>query len=131
MRIIYVYKETGEDYVMHFMRGCSEKIREKFKFLIYRLLTECELPREPHIKHFTIEKYKAIYEMRIRIDNQIVRVMFSLYHGRDILLLHAFYKHSPQDGERGLEMAYKRYCRLGKEGYAEQADFSILGGASR
>lgn len=116
---------------MNFLRKSPGKVQEKFKFLAYRLLTEQQMLREPHVKHFSVGKYKAIYELRIKQESKLVRIMFSMYRGQHILLLHAFYKHSQQDGERGLETAYKRYCRLGTAGYAEPVSFAMLGGGIR
>lgn len=131
LRLIYTYKEKGEDFVMSFIQKCSPKIRSKFKYLAFRILTKPQLLREPHIKHFTIGKYKALYEIRIKSEDKLVRIIFSLYRGSNILLLHAFYKRDQQDSERGLESAYKKYCRLGEEGYAEPASFTALGGAAK
>ena len=61
---------------------------------------------EPHIKHFTIDRYKELYELRIKAAGTMVRVIF--YEDNcDILLLYAFYKHDKRDTQRALDTAIR------------------------
>ena len=61
---------------------------------------------EPHIKHFSIEKYKRLYEMRMKFAGTMVRIIF-YENGGEVILLHAFYKKNKRDTEKALEYALK------------------------
>lgn len=64
-----------------------------------RLLADERTPFcEPHIKHLSIEKYKRLYEMRLRSAGMMVRVIF-YEHAGEVVLLHAFYKRGKKDTE--------------------------------
>lgn len=61
---------------------------------------------EPYVKHFSIDKYKMLYELRIRANGTMVRVIY--YKAEEnIILLHAFFKKSRRDTENALEYALK------------------------
>ena len=42
--------------------------------------------REPYVKHFCIERYQALYELRAKSKN-LVRIIFTLSDDGDILFL--------------------------------------------
>ena len=74
------------------------KIQSKLAFQV-RLLADERTPFcEPHIKHLSIEKYKRLYEMRLRSAGMMVRVIF-YEHAGEVVLLHAFYKRGKKDTE--------------------------------
>lgn len=61
---------------------------------------------EPYVKHFSIDKYKMLYELRIRANGTMVRVIYCKAE-ENIILLHAFFKKSRRDTENALEYALK------------------------
>lgn len=61
---------------------------------------------EPHVKHFTIEKYRRLYELRVKAAGTMVRVIFYEKDG-EVLLLYAFYKRDRKDTEKALETSLK------------------------
>ena len=72
---------------------------------------ENKILREPHVKHFIIERYRMFYEFRIKVSKKIVRIIFC-ERDDNIVLLHAFYKHDKRDTEKALENALKVYESL-------------------
>ncbi len=106
MRNIYTYFDGTASPVEVFFRQAAPKIQSKLVFQM-RLLADERTPFcEPHIKHFSIEKYKRLYEMRLRSAGTMVRVIF-YEHAGEVVLLHAFYKRGKKDTERALEYALK------------------------
>lgn len=106
MRKIYVYGQAGESQVDNFFSKANIKIQNKLKFQLVYIKDERNGFTEPHIKHFTIERYKELYELRIKAAGTMVRVIFYEHNG-DILLLYAFYKRDKRDTQKALEAALK------------------------
>ena len=57
--------------------------------------------KEPHIKHFVIERYGQLYELREK-NKILVRIIFTICDG-DILLLTPFVKRQKRDTMQALE----------------------------
>lgn len=107
MRKIYVYRnDAGEVPVLRFIESTHKKIRSKFDFMLHFVKDERNMLCEPYVKHFSIDKYKMLYELRIRANGTMVRVIY--YKAEEnIILLHAFFKKSRRDTENALEYALK------------------------
>ena len=107
MRKIYVYRnDTGEIPVLRFIESTHKKIRNKFDFMLHFVKDERNMLCEPYVKHFSIDKYKMLYELRIRANGTMVRVIY--YKAEEnIIFLHAFFKKSRRDTENALEYALK------------------------
>ena len=107
MRKIYVYRnDVGEVPVLRFIESTHKKIRSKFDFMLQFVKDERNMLCEPYVKHFSIDKYKMLYELRIRANGTMVRVIY--YKAEEnIILLHAFFKKSRRDTENALEYALK------------------------
>ena len=107
MRKIYVYRnDDGEVPVLRFIESTHKKIRNKFDFMLHFVKDERNMLCEPYVKHFSIDKYKMLYELRIRANGTMVRVIY--YKAEEnIILLHAFFKKSRRDTENALEYALK------------------------
>ena len=107
MRKIYVYRnDAGKVPVLRFIESTHKKIRSKFDFMLQFVKDERNMLCEPYVKHFSIDKYKMLYELRIRANGTMVRVIY--YKAEEnIILLHAFFKKSRRDTENALEYALK------------------------
>ena len=70
--------------------------------------------KEPYIKHFSIEKYKMFYELRLKAANTMVRIIYYSIDDK-IILLHAFIKKDKRDTEQALEYALKLVEKLDKK----------------
>lgn len=110
---IKIYKPPGCDsQVEAFIEGLEPKLRNKLVMQIFRLSrTPLSGLKEPHYKHFCIEKYRNLYELRER--NRIVtRVIFTVRPDGEVLLLHAFVKRQPRDTMQALERSLKLLSEL-------------------
>lgn len=107
MRKVYVYRNnSGEIPVSDFIENTHKKIRSKFEFMLRYIKDENNPLCEPYVKHFTIDKYKMLYELRIRANGTMVRIIY--YKAEEnIILLHALFKKSRRDTENALEYALK------------------------
>lgn len=103
MRTIKVYVPPGQPGPMpEFLASLDEKLRRKLLRQIVRLshIPLCEL-KEPHFKHFVLEKYSQLYEVREK-NRILVRIIFTI-QDRDVLLLAPFIKRQPRDTMKALE----------------------------
>ena len=107
MRKIYIYKnDAAKGQVDTFIKTSNIKIRKKFDFLLRYIADERNQFKEPYVKHFSIEKYKRLYELRLKAAGTMVRIIF--YNIDDnIILLNAFIKKDKRDTEQALEHALK------------------------
>ncbi len=91
--------------VARFIDDLEPKLRDK---VIRQLIELPNTPRanlrEPHFKHFTLERYRDLYELRAR-GKVLVRVIFTIRPNGEILLLHAFIKRQSRDTMQALEQA--------------------------
>lgn len=114
MRKIYVYNGLGgKNTVCDFIRHTNPKIRKKFEFILRIIADENNFMKEPYVKHFSIEKYKRLYELRLKAAGTMVRIIF-YYIEDNIILLNAFIKKDRRDTEQALEYALKLIEQLDK-----------------
>lgn len=112
MKQIYTYcDEDRKAPVLDFLRNSDGKIKKKFMYQLNVLATENKILCEPHVKHFSLERYRQFYEFRIKVAKKVVRIIFC-ERDDNIVLLHAFYKHDKRDTENALEYALKIYNKL-------------------
>lgn len=98
--------------VARFIDSLDAKQREK---VIRQLAVLPNTPRaslrEPHYKHFTLERYRELYELRER-GKVLVRIIFTIQPDGEILLLHAFVKRQSRDTMQALEQSLNILARL-------------------
>lgn len=102
-----MYKNDGaKGQVDSFIKTSNIKIRKKFDFILRYMADERNQFKEPYVKHFSIEKYKRLYELRLKAAGTMVRIIF--YNIDDnVILLNAFIKRDKRDTEQALEHALK------------------------
>ncbi|MBO5454145.1 MAG: type II toxin-antitoxin system RelE/ParE family toxin [Clostridia bacterium] len=107
MRKIFMYKNEGaKGQVDTFIKASNIKIRKKFDFILRYIADERNQFKEPYVKHFSIEKYKRLYELRLKAAGTMVRIIF--YNiDENVILLNAFIKRDKRDTEQALEHALK------------------------
>lgn len=108
MKDILVYQPTGDPtQVALFIEGLDPKLREK---LLRQIISLPRMPpsilREPHYKHFTLERYRSFYEVRAK-SGVAVRIIFMILPGGKILLLNGFSKRQSRDTMRALEQSLR------------------------
>ena len=94
-----------------FIKTSNIKIKKKFDFILRYIADERNQFKEPYVKHFSIEKYKQLYELRLKASGTMVRIIF--YNiDENIILLNAFIKRDKRDTEQALEYALKLIAHL-------------------
>lgn len=106
MKGVNIYKPLDRAApVARFIDGLDPKLRDKLiRWLIELPNTPKASLREPHFKHFALERYRDLYELRAR-GKVLVRVIFTIRPNGEILLLHAFIKRQSRDTMQALEQA--------------------------
>jgi hypothetical protein len=102
-----MYQPNEEDApVALFLSSLDPRLTRKILLQILRLasLHPAEM-REPHIKHFVLERYSALYELREK-SKILIRIIFTISNG-DIILLTPFIKRRKRDSEKALEQAVR------------------------
>ena len=113
MRGMKAYSPSGgTPPVAAIIEGLEPKLREK---LVRHLHSLPNTPRtalkEPHYKHFKIEKYRDLYELREKYK-VIVRVIFTICPNGEILILTAFIKRQKRDTMQALEQSLKILAKI-------------------
>ena len=106
MKDVLVYQSPGSTaQAALFIEGLAPKLREK---LLRQIIPLPRMPpsilREPHYKHFTLERYRSLYEVRAK-GGIAVRIIFTILPGGRILLLCGFIKKQSRDTMRALEQS--------------------------
>ena len=94
-----------------FIKTSNRKIKKKFDFILRYIADEKKQFKEPYVKHFSIEKYKRLYELRLKAAGMMVRIIFYNIE-ENIILLNAFIKRDKRDTEQALDYALKLIERL-------------------
>ena len=106
MRKIYAYTKDNRSLVEEFIKATNDKIKEKMIFQLSYIRDESTPFCEPYVKHFSMERYRKMYELRIKAAETMIRIIFYEHDG-EIVFLHAFHKRDRKDTDRGLESALK------------------------
>lgn len=106
MRKIYAYTKDNRSPVEEFIKATNDKIKEKLIFQLVYIKDESNPFCEPYVKHFSMERYRKMYELRLKAAETMIRIIFYEYDG-EIVFLHAFHKRDRKDTDRGLESALK------------------------
>lgn len=103
MRAIKVYQPPKQDAPLYkFLDTLGPKLQKKLRRQFQLLAcTDLSHLKEPHYKHFVLEKYNQFFELREK-NKILVRIIF-MVDGEDILLLTPFIKRQPRDTMRALE----------------------------
>ena len=91
MKDVLVYQLPGTPaQAAQFIEGLEPKLREK---LLRQIIPLPRMPpsilREPHYKHFTLERYRSLYEVRAK-NGIAVRIIFTILPEGRVLLLYGF-----------------------------------------
>jgi len=106
LRKIYAYTKDNRSSVEEFIKATNDKIKEKLIFQLSYIRDESNPFCEPYVKHFSMERYRKMYELRLKAAETMIRIIFYEHDG-EIVFLHAFHKRDRKDTDRGLESALK------------------------
>ena len=127
MKLFYVAPEGESPPLLAFLDALEPKLRRKLmgQFL---LLLQPPLPREPHVKHFTIARYSALYELRAR-SKVMVRIVFTIMDDGSILFLTPFIKRHSRNTMQALDASLKLLSQInGGTGSVKELTAEILYG---
>lgn len=113
MKGIQIYKPPERaSPVASFLDGLEPRLRDKLVWQLYQLTkTPRPLLKEPHYKHFTLERYRDLYELREK-GKVVVRIIFTFNAQGGVTLLHAFIKRQPRDTMQALEQSIRILAQL-------------------
>lgn len=124
MKLWITVPREGTPPLYAFLDALEEKQRQKLFALFALLLQVPEAAmREPYVKHFGIEKYRALYELRAKSRN-LVRITFTLTERGDVLFLIPFIKRRQRDTMQALD-ASLRLLAQSKDGSCSLQELSI------
>jgi phage-related protein len=85
-----------------FMDSLDNKARQKILYALQCMAMAPGILSEPQVKHFSIERYKQLYELREKA-RVLVRIIFTPDAKGDIILLHPFLKQHKRNTYQALE----------------------------
>lgn len=103
---MYINENMTKGNVEEFVKKSNPKIKKKYEFVLQLIADETNQLKEPYVKHFSIERYRELYEIRIKAARTMVRIIFYKIE-ENIILLYAFHKRDKKDTEVALDHALK------------------------
>lgn len=123
MKKVFLYlSPSGESPFLRFLSVMEPKLRTRLVQGIGNLAAIPEYMTEPHVKHFSLERYAALYEYRARM-RIMVRVIFTLDTEGNIILLHPMVKKRDRNTMQALETSLRMLEQL-KQGEASLAEYT-------
>lgn len=116
MRVLYVVTDDTHPPLLTFLETLEPKLQQKL-FGQFSMLLKPPLPREPLVKHFGIEKYSQLYELRAK-SKVMVRIIFTIQNNGDILLLSPFIKKHKRNTMQALESSLKLLAEVSSGVYS-------------
>ncbi len=124
MKLLITAPSKGAPPLYAFLDGLEEKQRQKLFSLFALFLQAPEAAmKEPYVKHFKIERYQALYELRAKSKN-VVRIIFTLMEGGDVLFLAPFIKRRRRDTMQALDISLRLLART-RDGSCSIQELSI------
>ena len=113
----YYQKENGDIPVEDFLLALTPKMRAKAYSDILLLKQLGINIREPFSKAIQGDRYRGLFELRVKFSSDITRVFYFIHEKNTFVLLHGFVKKTNKTPERELNKAlsykidYERRCR--------------------
>ena len=92
------------DYFRDFFDKQSEKIKTKIDYVLYLIANTVRVPAK-FLKH--IEGSDNLYEIRVNVERNIIRIFCFFDKGKLIVVLNAFQKKSQKTPKKEIELAEK------------------------
>ena len=91
-QVEYYKKENGKIPVLEYLLTLNPQIRAKAFSEIELLEKHGTDLRKPYTKPIKGEKYKELYELRIKFSSDISRIFYFTFRNNTFVLLHGFMK---------------------------------------
>lgn len=106
-RLLTVVPSNSPCPLCQFFKSLDEKQRQKLLSLFIMLLQAPQaIMREPYTKHFSLERYQSLYELRAK-SKTLVRIIFTLTDEGDVLFLAPFIKRHKRDTMQALDASLR------------------------
>lgn len=115
-KVEYYKKENGKIPVLDYLLSLNPKMRAKAFSEIELLEKHGVNLREPYTKSIKGDKYKDIFELRIKFSSDISRVFYFTFKNNTFVLLHGYTKKSEKTPVTEIDKAlrykqdYERRC---------------------
>lgn len=106
-----------------FLKTLNPKLVAKLENLFVMLAVSPGLLQEPYVKHFTIERYSALYELRAK-SKLLVRIIFTIQPGGDILFLTPFIKAHKRNTMQALDASLNMLSQI-DDGFGSIRELTI------
>lgn len=124
MKLLTAAPADGVPPLLDFFDDLEEKQRQKLLSLFSMLLqAPAAVMREPYVKHFRIERYQTLYELRAKSKN-LVRIIFTLTESGDVLFLTPFVKRHKRNTMQALDRSLDYLAHI-KDGSCSVKELSI------
>lgn len=111
-KLLMFTPQKGTPPLPAFLNTLDPKLRAKLESLFVMLaVTPVGLLHEPYVKHFTIEKYSALYELRAK-SKLLARIIFTLRPDGAVLFLAPFIKTHKRNTMQALDASLKMLSQL-------------------
>lgn len=105
--IEYYQKENGEIPVLEFLLTLEPKMRAKARSMI-GLLEQCGTNlREPYVSPIKGDKYKGLWELRVKFASDITRILYFAFEHNTFILLHGIKKKTNKTPPNELDKALR------------------------
>ncbi len=107
MKKIYIY--TSSDRItpfIDFWDSLNDKQQKKLEYALKSMALSTGKLSEPQVKHFSIERYRRLYELREKAQ-VLLRIIFTLDKHDNIILLSPFIKRHKRNTSQALENSLK------------------------
>ncbi len=124
MRLLIAVPAEGATPILEFFAALDKKQRHKLLSLFVLMIqSPVAVMREPYVKHFSLERYQDLYELRAKSKN-LVRIIFTLTDRGDILFLEPFIKRHKRNTMQALDRSLNYLDHI-KDGSCSVQELSI------
>ncbi|MBS6884278.1 Phage-related protein [uncultured Butyricicoccus sp.] len=112
MKKLYLYRDAGSIPVDQFLRTLPDSQRVHLLWQIAKLLLPPDMAGKAPVKHFQMERYRGLYEVRDKLHDTLTRIIFTYSVSGDVILLEAFIKKHKRTTEASLASALAKLRRV-------------------
>lgn len=111
-KLLMFTPKEGTPPLSAFLKTLDPKLCAKLESLFVMLaVTPVGLLHEPYVKHFSIERYNTLYELRAK-SKILVRIIFSVQPDGNVLFLAPFIKAHKRNTMQALDASLKMLSQL-------------------
>lgn len=103
----YYMRENGSIPVLEYLLSLTPKLRAKAYSEIELLKKHGSMLREPYAKPIKGERYRGLFELRVKFSSDISRIFYFTYTNNTFVLLNGFTKKTDATPRGELEKALK------------------------